>query len=128
MSDPRYPDRPPEPGPRRADGAWVGAIVLIAIGAVFLARNLGVEMPDHWWALFILIPAVASFASATRSWQAAGRLTGPAIASIVVGIGLLALTAILLFGYNINWNYVWPVVLIGVGVSLLIRHNISRRD
>jgi hypothetical protein len=45
---------------------WFG-VALIALGMLFLVQNyLGYEL-RNWWALFILIPAIGSFAPRTRS-------------------------------------------------------------
>ena len=48
---------------------WIWAVVLIVLGLVFLVQNLTGFTLDNWWALFILIPAVAAFANAWRANQ-----------------------------------------------------------
>mgnify|MGYP001316381740 CR=1 FL=1 len=53
-------------------GGWIGGAILIFIGTVFLLKNFGFPFPENWWAVFILIPAVAAFAGAgsTRAMAA----------------------------------------------------------
>jgi hypothetical protein len=43
---------PPPPSPR--DNTPIGAIVLIALGIVFLLSNLGMFRVDHVWPLFLI--------------------------------------------------------------------------
>ena len=50
----------------RWGGAPVGAIVLILIGALLLAENFGLRLPERWWALFLLIPATGAVVAAIR--------------------------------------------------------------
>lgn len=45
---------------------------------------------------------------------------------ILVVIGALALAANLGLLNNLDWNYVWPVFLIGIGVWLLIVRAVPR--
>jgi len=98
--------------------AWIGGVVLILIGIVFLARNLtGFEL-GNWWALFILIPAFGSLAQAWRLYQSSGgRLTPAARGPLTGGLILLLVAAIFLF--DVDWGQVWPVFLIVIGVGAL---------
>jgi|GEM_PF-660478 len=104
--------------------SWVGGIVLIMLGGIFLLRNAGViENFDNWWALFILIPAVGSFAAAWRAYQQSGnQWTSTATGSLLGGLMLCSISAMFLFGLDIGmW---WPLFLIlgGVGALLGARH------
>ena len=120
MSDRQYPEPQEEPKRRRGDGAWIGALVLIAIGAIFFLRNFGLELPQNWWALFILIPAVGSLGNAGRLYAREG-LSGAALGSLITGIGFVALTGIFIFGIDINWDLIWPVIPIVIGLGVLAR-------
>jgi hypothetical protein len=122
--EPGYRDWREEREERRAQrrsggGAWWGGLVLIVLGVIFLLQNMGAAIFSNWWALFILIPAVAAFGAAWRSYQAAGnRLTAPARGSLIGG---LVLTAISLgFLFNLNGRLFWPmlIILAGVGIAL----------
>ncbi|HZP20148.1 MAG TPA: hypothetical protein VFB16_08045 [Bauldia sp.] len=120
--------REDEMRPRRRDhsGAWVGAVVLIAVGVIFLLRNWGMPLPDNWWALFLLIPAAGAATAAWRAYNAYGEVNG-AVAGPLLGAAILvALAVIFLLDVNIDWQMVWPVILIVIGVGLLLR-NYRRR-
>ncbi len=99
---------------------WVGGIVLILLGGIFLLRNTGlIESFDNWWALFMLIPAVGSFAAAWRIYQQSGnQWTSAATGSLIGGLVLCSISAMFLFGLDIGmW---WPLFLIIGGVATLL--------
>ncbi len=100
-------------------GAWIGGAIIIIIGLVFLLQNLGLFVLVNWWALFILIPAVAAFGSAWRSYQdAGGRLTGGARGSLIGGLVFTMVAAVFLFG--LNWGVVGPLLIVLAGIGLLL--------
>ncbi|MEJ2262089.1 MAG: hypothetical protein P8X95_01490 [Anaerolineales bacterium] len=100
-------------------GGWVGGAVLVLIGLVFLLRNTGAFALENWWALFILIPAIGSFASAWNIYQSSGgRLTAAARGPLIGGFVLLLITVVFLFG--LNFGLVWPFILILGGIALLL--------
>lgn len=104
---------------RRSTGtAWIGGVVLILLGVVFLLQNFGGIRFDNWWALFILLPAVGSFATAWNIYRRTGQLNRPARGALIGGFVLLLITATFLF--NLNWGLVFPVLLIVLGVALLL--------
>ncbi len=111
----------------RERGGWIGGVILILVGAAFLLRNFGLfDWPlfDNWWALFILIPAIASLGNAWRSYQAQGRLGGEVIGSLIGGLVLLCVA--LVFLLNLDWGAIWPIFLILGGLSILLRGMFSR--
>ncbi len=98
---------------------WLGGVILIALGIIFLLQNLGAPVLNNWWALFILIPAVGAFGNAWRDYRyAGGRLTGSARWSLIVGLILTMVTAIFLF--NLNWGLLGPLLIILAGIGLLM--------
>lgn len=97
---------------------WVPGMILIGIGAFFLLRNFTDFRLDHWWALFILIPAFGSFGNLVRTYRHEGRFTGEARGSLIGGLILTFIAATFLFGWN--WGVVWPVFLIIGGVGALL--------
>lgn len=99
-------------------GPWIGGVVLIALGVIFLLQNFGYPIPENWWALFLLVPAVGAFMSAWSSYQkSGGQITGAVRGGVIGGV-LLTLLAGLLY-FNIDFGKFWPVVLIVIGASLL---------
>jgi peptidoglycan/LPS O-acetylase OafA/YrhL len=94
--------------------------VLVILGIVLMVRNLtDFDFGNfNWWALFILIPAAGSLASAWRTYQNEGRLSEAARGPLVVGLMFLLAAAIFLF--NLSWGTMWPVFLIIIGLGALI--------
>lgn len=114
-------DEPPEGRRRRGpENSTTTAVILIVAGAaLLLGRGFGVHL-DNWWALFILIPAVASVGTAYRAYQANGGVldrgvTGPALTG---GI-LVLVAAVFLFG--LDWGLMGAVIIILVGAGMLVR-------
>ncbi len=100
-------------------GAWIMGVILVLIGIIFLLQNMNIFILNNWWALFILIPAVAAFGSAWRSYQdAGGRLTGGARGSLIGGLVLVLVAAVFLFG--LNWGVVGPLLIVLAGIGLLL--------
>ncbi|MBK8988354.1 MAG: hypothetical protein IPM39_20175 [Chloroflexi bacterium] len=97
---------------------WVGGVILIAIGLIFLFTNLGAFSLNNWWALFILIPAVSNFGSAWEDYRGNGRLTKSGRGSITGGL-ILTLIA-LTFIFEWPWGIIWPVFLIIGGIGALL--------
>ncbi len=111
-------EQPPSRRPStRSNWAW-GA-VLIILGLVFLVQNLTGLTLNNWWALFILIPAVAAFGNAWRAYQRNDRRINGQVTSSVIG-GLAPLLVALIFLFELDWGRVWPLFLILGGIALLL--------
>jgi hypothetical protein len=108
--------------PQRHWSRWVGPVVLIVIGVIFLLENLGVRLPGNWWSIFILIPALYALAGAWRTYQSGGgELTMAALGPLIGGIVLLILTFVFLFDLSVNWGVILPLILIALGAGALLR-------
>lgn len=108
-------------------GAWIGGVILIALGLVFLAQNFGLPMPTNWWALFILIPAFAAFAGAWSIYQRNGNhLTRAVTGAIVSGLILASISIVFLLGYDLG--KFWPVILVLIGLGFLTGASGSREE
>jgi hypothetical protein len=104
---------------RAASGtAWVGGVVLIVLGVIFLLQSVSGFTLNNWWALFILIPAFGSFADAWNIYRQVGRLNKRVRGELISGCVFLLITATFLF--NWNWGLVLPVLLIIWGVTILL--------
>lgn len=105
---------------RYADGgALVGGAALIAFGVIIMLQHMGLIQLHNWWALFILIPALGSFATAYGAYRTnGGHLNSMARGSIIGGLVFTAIAAAFLF--NLNSSLFWPVLLILAGIGLLI--------
>jgi hypothetical protein len=124
-SGPQPSSGPPSSGPHARGGRRLGGLVLgiivVIVGVVWLGRNFGWWSGSfqNWWALFIFIPAVGFLGDAWREYISNGRrLGGNAARPLAIGI-LLAFVA-LMFLFDLDWAYFWPIVLILVGVGLLL--------
>jgi hypothetical protein len=109
-----------------ANGAPIGALVLIALGVVLFLKNFGMNLPDNWWAFFLLIPAVGSFVTAQRRYQADGQIDGEIVGLMVSGAIFTALFAA--FYFHFDWGYFGPIVLIVIGVGIIARQYWGRRE
>ncbi len=118
-------------------GALVWALILIWAGVVLLAGNLGAFdlmsefvqrlpfvgaetfpfdldfFPIEAWRVFWL------GAAAILLLEVAIRLLVPAYRRSVVGT-LIVIGVFLGLGFG-NWNCIWPLILIGIGLSIILR-------
>jgi hypothetical protein len=103
---------------KEGGGAWIGGVVLILIGSIFLLMNLTDFELNNWWALFILIPAVSSLGNAVRVYRRDERLGDEGRGSLIGGLIMLFITSAFLFSWN--WGDIWPFFLIIGGAGLLL--------
>ncbi len=96
---------------------WAVGIALILVGGLFMLDTMGILniRLTNWWAIFILIPGISMGVRGWRRYRVSqshhSRNTG------FWGLFLIVL-AISLF-FNISWNLIFPVALIGGGLYLL---------
>lgn len=96
----------------RSGRAIAGSIVVI-VGAIFLARQLGVDFP-YWvfrWEMILI--AIGLFLGFRHSFK------GPAWLILIVIGSVFLLDDI--FPYTDVSRYVWPVLIIGVGLYMIFR-------
>ncbi len=105
-----------------AGGGWaglpIGGLFLLILGIGFLLQKAGYQLPERWWALLLLVPAVASLVGALRAYQA--RSGGPDAVGGVVGGAIFTAVALALF-FGVDWGLFWPITLIVLGVLILGR-------
>jgi len=93
----------------------VPAVILIAIGALILLRNLHVIPYTDWinfWPVVLIVIGASKLADASRT----GSYT---VGAVLMGIGGLFLVDNLgLLPWSV-WN-LWPVALIAIGIMLLV--------
>ncbi|HEC23033.1 MAG TPA: hypothetical protein ENI95_08960 [Chloroflexi bacterium] len=125
MSELPPSERPAAAPRRKGTSTLVFAVVLILIGVYLLFDNLGLLYFDffyyleNWWALFLLIPAVAMLRSAWVAYQESGhQFTRMASRQLLGALALMVITVILLF--DLDWGDYWPLFLIIAGVGVLI--------
>lgn len=97
---------------------WAG-LVLLAGNFAVIDRFLGLEL----WALFFL------GAGLLLLLEAGVRLLIPAYRGPVLGNLILALVFLAIaIGQLVPWECVWPLVIIGIGVYLLLSGVLRRRE
>ena len=100
-------------------GALIGGVALIAFGVIIMLQNMGLVQLHNWWALFILIPALGSFATAYGAYRTnGGRLNAMARGSFMGG--LLLTTIALVFLLGLDFSLLLPVILIVAGLGMLL--------
>jgi hypothetical protein len=108
----------PNPSHRAGVGGWVTGLVLVLVGLIFLLQNFSMLRLNNWWALFLLIPTIGSFASAYENYRLQRRFTAAGRGSLIGGVILLFLTLVFLFGLDLGT--LWPVFLVIGGLALLL--------
>jgi predicted membrane protein len=99
-----------EPGHLRS--RITGGFLIIAIGALFLARELGVGMPTWLFTWKMLLLAIAFYFAVKHFFKR--------VIWIVLLLGGIALISDDMFGLHIR-PYVWPVLLMALGVYFIFR-------
>jgi hypothetical protein len=103
-------------------GQVVWAAILVFAGLVFLADNFGylpgVREADPWEWIMLGAGGLLLLESLIR--LISPDFQGPATGRLILGLILLALGASAIFGVNLSAAW-WPVIIIVIGVSLLMR-------
>jgi hypothetical protein len=100
---------------------WIG-LAFIAGGAIILLNQSGLlSFEFNWWAIFILIPAIGSFSSAYNRYRTTNNLFDMSVMMpALIGLFMIGLMFNLLSGngWNFNWNLLWPIMLIIIGLGM----------
>lgn len=95
-----------------------GALVLIALGLVFLAMQSGwIELTGNWWAIFIAVPACVVLYNAYEDYRRVGRFTYDVGNKLGAGITLGGIA--ILVAIN-RMEYILPFLLISLGVLIAL--------
>jgi len=103
----------------------VGAVILIAIGALFLLQTAGVfefSVGRIWPILFILLGLWLfakrwGWVTSNRVYSPAERMRGLVGPVVLVTIGLLSLVENL---GGPRWHRTWPILLLAIGITKLL--------
>ena len=97
---------------------WSGLSLVVLGGALFLLSVLQVSF-DNWWALFVLMPALALFLGGRVVPRGRnGRFS--LLSRLLFASALVVLVVALMFMVNLNWSVWWPLMLVAPGSALLI--------
>jgi predicted membrane protein len=104
-------------GPNITGGLIMG-LVVIAVGVLFLLKNVGIiYFDDIWqyWPVILIVVGISKLANTHSASQVTSGL-------IIGGIGTIFLLRNLGYIYGDIWAYFWPGILIAVGLSILVKH------
>lgn len=120
------PVQPAEKERKRSNGRLFGPFILILVGLILLFQNLHlVNVHLNWWAAFIFIPVLGSFAAGINAFQKSGKFNAAVRSSLGSMIVVGTVATMLLF--DMDWSRFWPLMLIAPGLSGLI-NGISLAD
>jgi len=104
-------------GPNASGGLIIGLCV-IAVGVLFLLRNVGILYFDDIWQYWPVILIVLGISKLANTHSASQVTSG-----IILGsLGTVFLLRNLGYIYGNIWEYIWPGILIAVGLSILVKH------
>lgn len=104
-------------GPNATGGMIIG-LGVIAVGVLFLLRNVGILYFDDIWQYWPVILIVVGLSKLANTHSASQVTSG----LIIGGLGTIFLLRNLGYIYGDIWQYIWPGVLIAVGLSILVKH------
>jgi hypothetical protein len=104
-------------GPNASGGLIIG-LAVIAVGVLFLLRNVGILYFDDIWQYWPVILIVIGISKIANT-QSASQVTS---GIIIGGLGTVFLLRNLGYIYGNIWEYIWPGILIAVGLSILVKH------
>jgi len=108
---------------RNASGGMIIGLGVIAVGVLFLLRNVGILYFDdigQYWPVILIIIGISKLSNTHSASSVTGGL-------IIGGIGTVFLLRNLGYIYGNVWQYFWPGILIAVGLMILVKH-LDARD
>ncbi|NTU71440.1 MAG: hypothetical protein HGB10_06440 [Coriobacteriia bacterium] len=117
---------PPPPAPlppaRNNGGIWAG-VILIAIGAIFLAGQVlpGLAWWNLWPLIVVLVGVIQMFTPNHKGeWGSDRVLDG--LGTVIIG-GVFLGNTLGVISWTVWWTFItlWPVLIVALGVSLLGR-------
>jgi len=101
-----------------ATGGMIIGLGVITVGVLFLLRNVGIlYFDDIWqyWPVILIVVGISKLANTHSASQVTSGL-------IIGGLGTIFLLRNLGYIYGDIWQYIWPGILIAVGLSILVKH------
>jgi hypothetical protein len=101
---------------RGLSGVALGGVSLVLLGVVFTAVNLlGIGRLENWWSGFILLPGILFLGLGRTMWSGNGRVAF--LPRFNTGLGLILVTVALMFLFGLNWEVWWPMMIVMPGVA-----------
>lgn len=117
-----------------AKPSWPGrvapAVVVIAVGVVFLLNNLGIEIPildhDNWWAWLILVGALSPLSCAVERYRRIGHVDSKVLHSLLASLAVVMVA--LMFILQLSWAQWLPLFVIYGGLSMMTRERSGKSE
>lgn len=113
---------PSKPTPPALRWRLFPAVAIIAIGLLLLTNNLGYDLAflDHhnWWAVIILLAALAPLTHAFERYRTNGRIDAEAAYSLLGAVAVVLVGVLFLF--DLAWGTWWPLFVILGGLYTLL--------
>jgi hypothetical protein len=107
------------PARREKRGNWILGFIFIIGGVILIAQQLGwLGARYNWWALFIMVPALASLGGGFSELQSSGKFGAAVRAGL--GGGLILMTLSLVFLFGLDWSVWWPLMVLVAGVAIFL--------
>jgi hypothetical protein len=110
----------------------VGALLLIALGAIFLAQQAGyLSRSANWWVIFLALPGLGLLWNAYTNYRQVRTVNALQVIEVTLGAVLLLLTVIFIvdptWGFTRGWtlfsgtfwDQAWPFFLVVPGVLMV---------
>lgn len=115
---------------RRVEWRIFPAVIIVAVGVLFLLNNLGYRLDflfhGNWWALFILLGACAPLTRAWEVFRARGSLDAEATYYLLSATAVVLVAVMFLAG--LDWTVWWPLFVILGGLFTLVRRPHCQRN
>jgi hypothetical protein len=109
--------------PRGSAGRTVAGLFLLAIGALMLAGNLGLDVPRRIWSYWPFL--LLALGLVKLLWPGAPDDRRSGFWLVVVGLyGWINLWHL----FGLDWGSSWPIFLIAAGVTILFEGFGGRRE
>ncbi len=97
---------------------WTSGSFLILLGVIFLLWQFGLRIFPNWWLIFLLIPVYWVIVSVWQSYVEADRqMTSGLWRKLLWGLFPFV---IVVLGFAIGWNLIWPFILIFIGIGAIL--------
>lgn len=116
---PARPSQPSDDFPSNRSGRMMGGLVIVAVGAVLLARQVGVDLPPWLFSWGMLLIVIGVYVGARHSFRDYGWL-------IPVFIGTVFLADKFVDVHLMQ--YFWPLVVIFVGLVMILKPRGRNRE
>lgn len=98
---------------RHNKGRAIAGLIVVLVGTVLLARQLGVEFPYWFFTWPMLLVAIGLYVGFRHSFRNPGWM-------IPTGLGLLFLLEHLVPELELK-PYIWPIIIISIGLFMIFR-------